>query len=291
MPINDHLNITLLFEAYDYFDIALWIFFSSVSAFIGTVFNSYTLIVICYFKTLHRPHYILIGCVASCSLLCSALFIPFEIAQAFVRIYHKSKLGGDLFCSIEAVGFAVCYSALMLGQMLIAINRWLAVFAPIFFLAHVTIKKVVVAFILIGMCIPLLYYIVGYYANWINLGIDMKYGDCAERDVGSLFWVRQMIIAFFPCGLALLLYLTILIRIVSSPSNERRRDLINRSRGSFPMIINVFVFVICVVVPTAYVTTGLSEHLELRMWVKFGKRTAYTVNPVSYTSCKVQYFY
>lgn len=288
MPVNGDVNVSLLFEAYADFDITTWMIFSAVSACIGTVFNSYTLVVILYFKTLQRPHYILIACIALCSLMCSAVFIPFEITQAYVRIHFRSTLGGDRFCSIETTIFAIFFSATILGQLLVAINRWLAVFAPIFFMTNISARVAIVAFVVVGLGIPLSYYIIAYFADWIHLGLDLKFGDCAEKDTSdTLMWVRQSIIAYFPCGMAVVLYLAILARIVLSPSNERRRALRHRSRGSIPMVINVFVYTSCVILSNAYIKTGFAERLELLMWVKFGTRTAYSVNPVSSVSLQL----
>lgn len=278
------MNDSVLFENFGKINIVLWTTLSMLSTILGTLLNGYTLFVLFRVKALRRPHYILIAGVTLSDLLCDAIFIPIEVLQSYYRIRFFTLLGNDFFCVFEGCGFAICFSASMLGQMLVAINRWLAVYAPVFFQRHINIRVAVIAWLLLGLGFPSFYYIVGYLAKWVSFPIDLQFGDCKEQDTPNLKTVRVTLNTYFPCALGLVLYFLILLRVLSSRTKEQRRNAAKRARGSLAMFVNMVIYACCVLpLWISFGTNTYTGAMKKSLGLKFVFRLSYAVNPVSNT--------
>lgn len=276
------LNDTILFETYQKINITLWTVLSLLSPILGTILNSYTLFVLFYVKALRRAHYMLIAGVAVSDLLCNAIFIPIEVIQSYYRIHFFTFVGSDHFCVFEGCAFAICFSASIIGQMLIAVNRGLAVFTPVLFHRYMTIRVAMTVWSAAALGVPTFYYIAGYFGKWVDLVIDRKFGDCAEKDTFTLKLVRVTVNTYLPCFIGLLLYILIVLRIVSSRTKERRRNIAKRARGSLAMFVNMTIYACCVLpLWISFGSESYSSDMERSLWLKFIFRFSYMVNPVS----------
>ncbi|XP_028971376.1 trace amine-associated receptor 13c-like [Esox lucius] len=118
--------------------ITLYIFFSLISAF--TVFlNLLVIISISHFKHLHTPTNLLILSLAVSDLLVGLIVIP----AMTVAIMEPCWVLGRYFCALLLyINFLCCTSSLG-NLILISIDRYVAVCAPLFYHSRITIIFVV----------------------------------------------------------------------------------------------------------------------------------------------------
>lgn len=284
MSVTPIVNDTQLREIYSQVVIVPWIVSCFIFAIVAAVLNAYTFIVILYFKSLRLlPHYVLIVGVAFCALLSGAVRIPICVLQIFFRVYYFKIFGNDAMCTGLMPIFDVICTILMFSQMMIAINRSIAVFAPIFFQRYMTIQVVVAAWLLSAVFASIFFITMSYFLNWLVYKVNRYTGDCDESNSDGFLWLRLTITYLLPLVVSLILYVLILFRIILSRNRESRQLTLKRARGCMPTFTNV---IICVISSAMYSyskegSRDYTERMEFYLWMKFFIQLSYTINPVS----------
>lgn len=246
---------------------------------IGALLNGYTLLVILHFKSLRRPHYVLVAFVAANDFITNCVFCPLEVLRSYM-VHTFSRAATKENCSFEAVGFSLTVVCSTLGQVQIAANRWMAVFVPNAFRRFVTIRSVLVVSVLGNFVFPALTSILCFSAGWMNGTIDRTFGDCDIEWQSKEMRLAMYISAFYvPRFIELLCYFLIILRIVLSPQS-RKRDVLKKARGSLSAFTSS-ALTICFLCPSwvLYSSDILTNDLGAMLWVKrFITRTSFAFN-------------
>lgn len=267
--------------SYTQIDIVSWFSWSIVIAILGALMNIVTIVILVVNKEFRSSHYILLLGTALSDIICDSIFIPIEALQSFHWIRFQVLLGNDYFCMFEACGYAIFFSSSILSQMLVCVNRLLAVFTPIFF-KSVKIKMAVIAWLCVSILYPSLYHIVGILGGWLTFPIDTWAGDCREVDTNPIAKnVRIISTMYFPMGFTLLGYLAILAKILAT-TKDKRRIMIQRAKGSLSMFTSMLFYAFCVL-PVWIIQSSnkYDDSLMITLWIKFLFRSSYAINPVS----------
>lgn len=278
------LNETLVRLAYAQVDIVSFTAVGLGTCIIGFLTNFYTLVLLIRRKAFSKPHYTLIVCVGVADFLSNFIFIPIETLQSYWRISKFQLLGDDFFCSFEGCIYAFCYWSSIIGQMLIAINRAVAVLFPLFYQSKVTNKSALISFFVFALFLSIFINGGGQLAGFIDFKIDEWGGDCMEGY--NFVWFRNLATTFgtyVPLAVSFLAYISILIRILSTTAVTERQTYIKRAKGSLAMFANMLFFAFCIL--PLWISMSADKYysgsLSYALWVKYIYRSSLAVNPVS----------
>lgn len=258
-------------------DIKAWTSCSLVFCIVGSVFDIYTIVVLVRDKQFRRSHYILLLGAVITDCACNCIFIPIETIQTHHLISYHVPWGNKLFCIIENYFFAIVFNSSVLCQDLIALNRVLAVYAPIFYQRRINVKVALIEWVSVSIAFPALYHGFALAFGWMVYDIDYVAGDCQaqkEKPIANLF--RRIIFVYTPLAFSLSAYMTIVVRIIITKSAEKRSTILKRAKGSMAMFAGMLFYTVCLV-PLWSVTR---DNLWLFLWMKFLFRSSYAMNPV-----------
>lgn len=288
--MKENLNETLgRYLVYQQFNIVAWTVISIIFAFMGSMTNIYTLIVLYMDRSFRKPHHVLVACTCVSDGLLTTFFHPIRVTETFKLVANNDLLLGRNLCIGEMISSAVIMSSSLLGQMLIAVNRAIALFAPLFFQTRITCRLTFIVWILFAIVFPTLYYVIGHFTNLIETEQSLWTGLCmiSPRRLTSL--KDNASVTFVPTLLSLVLYLIIMVRLMISRKNEDRKDLLERTRGSLALFVNMLIYVGCLF---PFWIFGAPEgersvkEFTIGLWLLFLFRASFSVNPVR--NCFIQ---
>lgn len=244
----------------------------------GSIFDVYTIIVLVRDREFKRPHYILLLGAVITDLACNSFFIPIEAIQSHHLISFYVPWGNKLFCVVENYIFAIFFNSSVICQALIAFNRILAVFTPVFYQRKATVKVAFIGWLTFGIGLPAVYHAFALAFRWITYDIDELAGDCQAKDSSQVArGFRLAINVYMPLAFSLCSYMSISLKFVSTKSVEKRSSILKRAKGSLAMFVSTIFYCVCLL-PLWWVSR---LHLWLFLWMKFLFRSSYAMNPVS----------
>lgn len=263
--------------------IELWISVALLTASMGVIGNLWFAIIIFTTKNLwKKSHYRLVFGVSITDFLCTCFFIPYEGIQTFSWLHYHRLVGSSAFCIFEAGVFSCLFSSSNYGQLMVASNRFLAVFLPLIYRKYSTVKAVTIVYLSVAQFLPILYHYGGY--SWLIIyKLDMQLGDCSEVATNPItLELRSILFIYSPVIGSLSCYIAIFTKIITM-SSDKRAEVIKRSRGSLSMCASVVLYAICIMpVWIAFTTNDYGNILVRTLWVKIGFRGSYCLNPVIY---------
>ncbi|XP_062393389.1 trace amine-associated receptor 13c-like [Sardina pilchardus] len=191
-------------STYEY--VLMYLTFSVMSA--VTVFvNLLVIISISHFKQLHTPTNLLILSLAVADFLVGLIVIPVEAIQLTETCWYF----GQEFCFIfQCIVYTLLSSSL--GHLvLIAVDRYAAVFDPLLYSQRITVNKTCISTCLIWSCSVLYNLLLLYCNRSVNFSLDDTFchGQCFLY-ISFEWGIFDLIISFIaPCAVMITLYLRI----------------------------------------------------------------------------------
>ncbi|XP_073672033.1 trace amine-associated receptor 13c-like [Paramisgurnus dabryanus] len=184
----------------------MYVFFSLLS--VWTVFlNLLVIISICHYKKLHTPTNMLILSLAVADLLVGLIVIPVEA----IKLIEACWYFGTIFCGLFIIIMGLLLSTIIYNLVVIAIDRFIAVYYPLQYEHTVTTTKTLM---IICLC--------WFFSTTYNIALVTSnnffnsshkthgcYGDCTF--VYSFAWriADQIVSICLPCIVLITLYLRI----------------------------------------------------------------------------------
>ncbi|XP_076130003.1 trace amine-associated receptor 13c-like [Alosa pseudoharengus] len=290
-PLHNASCIKSVRSAYEY--VLMYFIFSVMSA--VTVFvNLLVIISISHFKQLHTPTNLLILSLAVADLLVGLIVIPVEAIQLVETCWYFGKE----FCFVfQCIVYALLSSSL--GHLvLIAVDRYAAVFDPLLYSQRITVNKTFMSISLIWS-FSVLYNLVLLYCNRsVNFFGDQSFcqGQCFLY-ISFEWGIFDLIISFIaPCAVMITLYLKIfqvatyqanIIISISAGAGYADHNKVSRkseSKAAKTLGIVVTVFLLCWIpyylcLLTADASEASALTITLLTWILY---TNSCMNPLIY---------
>lgn len=207
-----------------------------------------------------------------------------QVVQSFSYIRLFTRLGNDIFCTVEQVPLCVCAFGMFYAKLVVAVGRSLAVFTPDFYQRHFTIRISILSMVLIGIWI-LAFMLTAFATNLIRFRTHGLLGNCIMESKKK--WVSNMmrsLLYLIPCSASLAVYLLIFLRIFLAKNHDRRDRLKQRAHGSLPMVFTA-VYLLSTFTPDVMhnptTIEGLAKLIDIYLWLLFLVRFGYMIIPVS----------